>query len=89
MTPNSYISYYGEQSKFRQFYKFLPAIPVPTLVIAGTQDERFPNISEQVSPYIDDRRLFLVEIEDAGHFFRDLNIDEAIEALLEFIEYRD
>ena len=65
-----------------------PAIPVPTLVVTGTQDERFPNISKQVSPYVDNKRLFLIEIENAGHFFRDLNIDEAIEALIEFIDYQ-
>lgn len=87
VTPNSYISYYGEDSKFRQFYKYLPAISIPTLVVTGTQDERFPNISKQVSPYVDNQRLFLVEIENAGHFFRDLNIDEAIEALIEFIAH--
>lgn len=88
VTPNSYISYYGENSKFRQFHKFLAEIAIPTLVITGTQDERFPNISRQVSPYIDNKRLFLVEIENAGHFFRDLNIDEAIEALVEFIGHQ-
>ena len=86
VTPSSYISYYGENSKFRKFYKYLAEIEIPTMVITGTQDERFPNISKQVSPYVDGKRLFLVEIENAGHFFRDLNIEEAIEELIEFID---
>ena len=85
VTPDSFLSYYGANSKFRQFYKYLGMIEVPVLVISGTQDERFPNIPEQIGPMVDNQRLFLVEIENSGHFFRDLNIEEAIEALIEFI----
>jgi len=87
VTPDSFISYYGPDSKFRQFHKYLGKIQVPVLVIAGSQDERFPNIPEQIGPMIDNQRLFLVVIEDSGHFFRDLNIEEAVEALIEFIGY--
>lgn len=86
VTADSFISYYGQQSKFRQFHQYLPRIPIPTLVIAGTQDERQPRIKKHVSPFLDDKRLFLVEIENAGHFFRDLNIEEAMEAMIDFME---
>ena len=56
-------------------------------MIAGTQDERFPNIGKKIAPLVDNKRLFLQEVENAGHFFRDLNIEEAVEALIEFIDY--
>ncbi len=87
VTPDSFISYYGPESKFRQFHKYLGMIEAPVLVIAGSQDERFPNIPEQIGPMIDNQRLFLAVIENSGHFFRDLNIEEAVEALIEFIGY--
>ncbi|MDH3759697.1 MAG: alpha/beta hydrolase [Gammaproteobacteria bacterium] len=85
VTPDSFISYYGPDSKFRQFHRYLGMIRVPVLVIAGSADERFPNIPQQIGPLADDERLFLVVIENAGHFFRDLNIEEAVEAMIEFI----
>ena len=86
VTPYSFISYYGPDSKYRQFHKYLGMIDAPVLVIAGSADERFPNIPEQIGPMVDNEGLFLSVIEDAGHFFRDLNIDEAMEAMIEFIE---
>ena len=85
-TPNSFISYYGPDSKYRQFHKYLGMIQAPVLVIAGSADERFPNIPEQIGPMVDNERLFLSVIEDAGHFFRDLNIEDAMETMIEFIE---
>ena len=89
VTPNTFISYYGPQSKFRQFHKFLPRIRIPTLIITGTQDERQPNIKKHVSPYIDEKQFYLTEIELAGHFFQDLNIQEAMEAMIEFMDNSD
>ena len=86
VTPNSFISYYGPDSKYRQFHKYLGMIQAPVLVIAGSADERFPNIPEQIGPMVDNERLFLSVIEDAGHFFRDLNIEDAMETMIEFIE---
>ncbi len=86
VTPRSFISYYGEDSPFRQVRTNLAKIPVPTLVISGTLDEREPNIIKNVEPFVDDKRIFLTIIEGAGHFFRDFNIDEAMEAVLEFVQ---
>ena len=85
VTANSFISYYGEGSKFKKIKAYLPQIPIPTLIITGTQDERFPNTKKNVSPLVDGKRLRLIEIEGAGHFFRDLNIEEAMEVAIEFM----
>lgn len=84
-TAKTFVSYYAPDNKFRQFKSFLPKISIPTLVIAGSMDDRQPDIEKLITPYIDGERIQLSVIEGAGHFFRDLNMDEAIEASIEFI----
>lgn len=84
VTANAWISYYAD-SRFRKFQDYLPKIRIPTLIVAGTVDERFPNIEQDVKPYVDGEKIQLSIIEGAGHFFRDFNIDEAIEAAVEFL----
>ena len=83
-TANAWISYYGDH-RFRKFQEYLPRIQIPTLIVAGTVDERFPNISVDVEPYVDGEKIQLSIIEGAGHFFRDFNIDEAMEATMDFL----
>lgn len=85
VSAETFVSYYGLENKFRQFKSFLPRITIPTLIIAGTEDERQPEVEELLTPYIDGQRVQLSVIEGAGHFFRDLNMDEAVEASVEFI----
>jgi pimeloyl-ACP methyl ester carboxylesterase len=86
VSANSFISYYGEQSKFRQFLTTMPKIDIPTLVITGTVDEVVPEVEKVVMPMVDNKRIFLTTIEGAGHFFRDFNIEEAMEAAVEFLD---
>lgn len=86
VTANSYLSYYGEMSKFREFQTYIPQIPVPTLIITGTMDERFPNVRKNIRPFIDNKRIYSSEIENAGHFFRDLNLEEAVETMIDFLK---
>lgn len=83
-TARSWLSYYGDH-RFRRFQEYLPRIRIPTLLVAGTVDERFPNIEEDVEPYLDNERVQLRVIEGADHFFRDFNIDEAMEAAIDFL----
>ena len=83
-TANAWISYYGDH-RFRRFQEYLPRVQVPTLIVAGTIDERFPNIEKDVKPYIDGKKVQLSIIEGSGHFFRDFNIDEAMEAAMDFL----
>ena len=89
VTAASFLSYYGDDSRFRQFHAYLPKIPIPTLIIVGTHDELFPDSGSLIGSHVDNRRLFLSEIEDAGHFFRDFNIDEAMEAMIAFLGWED
>jgi pimeloyl-ACP methyl ester carboxylesterase len=85
VTPDSFVSYYGNDSRFRQIKQYLKVLPVPTLVIFGTQDDVVVSGLEIIKPLVDGKRLQLFVVDGAGHFFLDFNIDEAIEAMLEFL----
>lgn len=86
VTADSFYSYNRLDDKFRNFPLYLPKIPVPTLIITGTRDELSPNIEKDVTPFVDGKKMRLTRVEEAGHFFLDLNIEEAIEAAVEFID---
>ncbi|MCK5665040.1 MAG: alpha/beta hydrolase [Thiotrichaceae bacterium] len=86
VTADTFISYYAEGNKFRQFKFYLPKISIPALIVTGTSDERQPNIVELLSPVVDGKRTQISVVEGAGHFFRDLNMEEAMESLIEFID---
>ena len=58
---------------------------IPTWIITGTRDELVPSIAKDVAPFIDGGRIRLSVVEGAGHFFLDFNIEEAVEASVEFI----
>ena len=85
VSANSFYSYNRPDNKFRQFPLYLSKMPVPTMIVTGTRDELQPNIARDVAPFVDGSRIRLAVVENAGHFFRDLNIEEAVEAAVEFI----
>ncbi|NNE63310.1 MAG: DUF1749 domain-containing protein [Gammaproteobacteria bacterium] len=78
-------SYNHYDDRFRRFQLYLPKMPKPTLIIVGTEDELQPNLPQKVGPYVDGVHVQLSKIESAGHFFRDFNIDEAVENAVSFI----
>ena len=84
-TPRSFLSYYGDNNKFAQFRENLLESKVPALVIIGSLDELQPNRREILASPSADDRVQLRVIEGADHFFRDFNIDEAMEAAVEFL----
>ena len=85
VTAESFLSYYSRGNKFRLFKTYLPRISIPALIIVGSEDARHSNTVELRSSIIDSERIQIKVIEGAGHFFRDFNMDEAIEASIEFI----
>ncbi|UHD15834.1 alpha/beta hydrolase [Thiocapsa bogorovii] len=89
VSAEAFYDFYEQNNEFWNAHVFLPKTDVPVLVIAGSVDDRQPNIPEHVAPYVDDERVYLTVIEDADHFFRDLNIEEAVEAAVEFIRTMD
>jgi len=89
VSAEAFYDFYEQNNEFWNAHVFLPRTDVPILVIAGAIDDRQPNIPEHVEPYVDDERVYLTVIEDADHFFRDLNIEEAVEAAVKFISSLD
>lgn len=85
VSADAFHDFYRLGNDFWQAHLFLPKVDVPVLVIAASEDERQPNVTKHIKPYVDDKRIFLTIIDGAGHFFRDLNMDEAIEAAVEFV----
>ena len=85
VTPDSFISYYGEESRFRLVTDYFRKLPVPTLVIFGTEDDVVLSGLEIIKSVADGERVQLYTVEGAGHFFLDFNLDEAIERMLVFL----
>lgn len=85
VSADAFYDFYKQGDEFWNAHLFLPKTKVPVLVVAGSMDDRQPNIPEHVQPYVDNKRIFMATVEGADHFFRDLNIDDAVEAAVEFI----
>ena len=86
VTPDAFVSYYGNQSHFRLIKNYFSRLPVPTLVIFGTEDDVVVSGAEIMRPLADGKRVQLYSVDGAGHFFLDFNLDEAIEKMLEFLD---
>ena len=81
----TFYSYFRLNDKYRKFNYYLPRMPKPTLIIVGTEDELQPNLADKVAPFVDGKSVRMSSIEAAGHFFRDFNIEEAVENAVSFI----
>jgi pimeloyl-ACP methyl ester carboxylesterase len=85
VTAEAFDSFYRDDPR-RDTPYWLDKIAKPTLILVGENDEVVPELSERVSPFADGKRVQVAVIEGAGHFFRDLNLDDAVDAAIEFIE---
>ena len=83
-TPESFLSYHAPDAR-RGVAHWLPKIPVPVLVIAGAEDKVVPDLAGKAKPLADGRRIRLLTIEDADHFFRDFAAEDAADRIVEFI----
>jgi pimeloyl-ACP methyl ester carboxylesterase len=80
----SFASYYQPDPRLGVVAS-LSKIKAPTLVIAAANDEVVKGLPEAVKPLADGKRVKLVTIPDAGHFFLDLAADEAADAIKTFL----
>lgn len=83
-TAASFVSYYEPDTR-RDTPTLLPKIHLPVLVVAGGQDTVVRGLPKRVKPLADGKRLRLVVVEDANHFFLDLfaeDVADAVQALL-------
>ncbi len=87
VAADTFVSYYSPATnvRYQNFVSYLPKLTVPTLITTGTADERQPDVEKNVKPYVDGELIHLRVIEGADHFFRDFNIEEAMEAAVEFL----
>lgn len=88
-SASTFYDYYRKDGAFSRVPGYLRRSTVPVLVIVGGNDERQPDAIRLLSPEANGPDKRLVVIENAGHFFRDLNIEEAIEYTLGFIGESD
>jgi len=85
VTAEAFVSFYQDDLR-RDTPYWLDKIAKPTLILVGENDQVVPELSEGILPFTDGKRVQTAMIEDAGHFFRDLNLDDAVDAAIEFIE---
>lgn len=79
------LSYHGFEPRL-DAYAALGKAPLPFLVVAGSADEVAPGVEEKARPHADGKRVHLVTIEGADHFFRDLYAEEAADAIATFLK---
>ena len=81
----SFVSYHGNEPRLNTSFH-LPEIKVPVLVFAGTEDSLVTNVIEETEPLADGKKITLIKIDGADHFFRDLYTDDIVEHIIEFIK---
>lgn len=84
VSARAFADYYANDPRF-DTPSLLKKIKQPVLVIAGSADTTEPGVIKKVEPLVDDEHINLVVIDGAGHFFRDLYTDEAVDAIAHFI----
>jgi len=80
----SFVSYYQPDPRLGVIAP-LSKIKVPTLVIAATADQVVKGLPEAVKPLADGKKVKLVTIPNADHFFLDLAADDAADAIKAFL----
>lgn len=81
----SFFDFYGDGNPVRDLPAMLQKVETPIMIIAASKDDRQPDLIERVMPFVDDKRVYLSIVDGAGHFFRDLFDDKALEYAVDFI----
>ena len=84
VTADTFVSYDGPDPRLDTAY-LIPKIRKPTLVVIAGSDEVVVN-DQKFAPLADGKRVQIKVIEGAGHFFRDLNADDAVDAINAFLK---
>jgi pimeloyl-ACP methyl ester carboxylesterase len=85
VSASAFVSFYADDPR-RDTPYWLSKVTKPTLIINGSEDTMVPELPERVQPYVDGERVQLETIDMAGHFFRDLNLEDALDAAVAFID---
>ena len=84
-TAESFASYHGKNAKV-DTPDYIADIPMPTLVIVAEDDELVVGLEDAVAPLVDQSRVHMAVIAGSDHWFRDLNADEAVDAMDSFLQ---
>lgn len=84
VTAEAFVSYYGGDPRLDTLH-LLPKINKPTLVLVAEKDEIVVGLEKKVAPLANGTQVQMVVISGADHFFRDLNADEAVDAVDAFL----
>jgi dienelactone hydrolase len=84
VTADTFVSYYGPDPRLDTAY-LIPEIEEPTLVVLAGEDEIVLS-NNKFAPLADGKRVQMKVIEGAGHFFRDLYAEYAVDAINTFQE---
>jgi len=85
VTADSIVDYYTEDDRMHT-PNLLALINVPVLVVAGTEDTVVKGLIEAVEPMADGEKIQIAVIDEADHFFLDFYIEDAADAIAEFIQ---
>ena len=79
----SYLSYLGSNAN-TDTVALLPDIEIPTLVISGSDDQVSSGLGDRMAEAVSDS-VSHIEIDGAGHFFRDLYLYDVVDAIDSFL----
>jgi pimeloyl-ACP methyl ester carboxylesterase len=82
VSPHAFISYYSALPE-KNTPALLANTLIPTFVYLGSEDLLSISFSKQQGLFVNKNNITVVNIEGAGHFFRDLYADELIEDILQ------
>lgn len=85
VTAQAFVSHYAHDPR-RDGPYWIPKARKPTLVVVAGEDEVLPTLEDRVTPMADGKLIQLAVIDGSGHFFRDLNSDDAVDASLAFFD---
>jgi len=85
VTADTIVSYYGPDPRLDTPY-LIPGIKKPVLVVIAGSDEVVVGYRDKFAPFVDGQRVQMKVVEGAGHFFRDLYADDAVDAIRVFLK---
>lgn len=83
----SFVSYYQPDPR-RHSPNQLTRIKVPVTVIAASEDRVIKGLIKAVEPLTGNGNIKLVVVDGAGHFFRDLYLEDVLDAMADLLETR-
>ena len=85
VTADTIVSYYGPDPRLDTPY-LIPGIKKPLLIVIASNDEVVVGFRDKFAQLVDGQRVQMKVVEGAGHFFRDLYADDAVDATRVFLK---